>query len=152
MAPAGEGCAFRPNCDRSLTTRQAALSTIVSITTAFPNIHTEGLFMKETAAQQLDKAMAQGRRVQEAVQQITLKTLAQGRLDLEPMRKVTADAVHAVREAAAHQHAHARDAAKQAAQGIQRALAQAAEALKLSIQEASGRRQLSESAERRQKP
>ena len=95
--------------------------------------------MNETIEQQVDKAIAEGRRVQEAVQQITLKALTQGRLDLEAMRKVTGDAVAAVREAATQQDAHVTNAAKEAARGIERALAQAAEALKLSIQEASGR-------------
>ena len=95
--------------------------------------------MNETIEQQVDKAIAEGRRVQEAVQQITLKALTQGRLDLEAMRKVTGDAVAAVREAATRQDAHVTNAAKEAARGIERALAQAAEALKLSIQEASGR-------------
>ncbi len=42
--------------------------------------------MNETIQQQVDKAVAEGRRVQEAVQQITLKALTQGRLDLEEMR------------------------------------------------------------------
>lgn len=95
--------------------------------------------MNETIQQQVYNAIAEGRRVQEAVQRITLKALIHGRLDLEEMRLVTGDALAAVREAATQQNAHITNAAKEAARGIACALAQAAEALKLSIQEASGR-------------
>ena len=95
--------------------------------------------MNETIEQQVDKAIAEGRRVQEAVREITLEALSKGRLDLEAMRKVTGEAVAAVRETATRHDAHARNAVREALQGIERALAQAAEAMKLSIQEAGGR-------------
>ena len=41
--------------------------------------------MNETIQQQVYNAIAEGRRVQEAVQRITLKALIHGRLDLEEM-------------------------------------------------------------------
>ncbi|MGZ8231178.1 MAG: DUF6781 family protein [Burkholderiales bacterium] len=95
--------------------------------------------MNETVTQQVQKAIAEGRRVQEAVHDIALKALARHELDFEAMRKVTREAVDAVREAAGHQDIAVKDAAKQAIGGIDHALAHAAEALKLSIQEASSR-------------
>jgi hypothetical protein len=95
--------------------------------------------MSDGFGEQVRNAMEQGRRVQEAVQQITLKALTQRQLDFDAMRKVTREAIDAVRETAATQGAGVGDAAKQAVAGVDQALAKAAEAVKLSLQEAGSR-------------
>jgi hypothetical protein len=95
--------------------------------------------MIDNVGEQVQKAMAEGRRVQEAVQQITLKALTERQLDFAAMRKVTGEAIDAVREAATTHGDGMKDAAKQAIAGVDQALARAAEALKLSLQEAGGR-------------
>jgi hypothetical protein len=95
--------------------------------------------MIENVGAQVQKAIAEGRRVQEAVQQITLKALTERQLDFAAMRKVTREAIDAVRESATAQGEGMKDAAKQAVAGVDDALAKAAEALKLSLQEAGGR-------------
>lgn len=95
--------------------------------------------MSDGFGEQVRNAMEQGRRVQEAVQQITLKALTQRELDFAAMRKVTREAIDAVRETAAAQGAGVGDAARQAVAGVDQALAKAAEAVKLSLQEAGSR-------------
>ena len=88
---------------------------------------------------EVEGAIREGRRVQEAVQEITLKALTQRELDFAAMRKVTREAIDAVRDAATTQGEGMKDAAKQAVAGVDQALAKAAEALKLSLQEAGSR-------------
>jgi hypothetical protein len=88
---------------------------------------------------QIEDALHEGRRVQEAVQQITLKALTQRELDFAAMRKVAREAIDAVRDAASTPDAGVKEAAKQAVAGVDQALAQAAAALKLSLQEAGSR-------------
>ncbi|MGE0873813.1 MAG: DUF6781 family protein [Burkholderiales bacterium] len=85
------------------------------------------------------KAIAEGRRVQEAVRDITLKALTRHELDQRALRKVTKDAMDAVRDAAAVQGASVTQAAKDAVGGVDQALAHAAQALKLSLDEAASR-------------
>ena len=81
--------------------------------------------MNGTIQQQVNQAIAEGLRVQQAVQQIVLKALAEGRLDLDAMRKVTGDALAAVRVA------EPGSAAKDAVRGIESALAHAADLAKV---------------------
>ena len=83
------------------------------------------------------KAIAEGRRVQEAVRDITLKALTRHELDQRALRKVTRDAMHAVRESAAVQGASVTQAVNDAVGGVDQALAHAVQALKLSIDEAA---------------
>lgn len=88
---------------------------------------------------QIEGAIREGRRVQEAVRDITLKALTQRELDFAAMRKVTREALDAVREAAGRHEGNVKEATKQAVQGVDQALAHAAEAVKLSLQEAGDR-------------
>lgn len=92
-------------------------------------------------ADEVGKAIAAGRRVQETVRNATLKALTQRELDHAAMRKVTHDTLNAVRDATAAQGANARQAAKDAVEGVAQALAHAGQALSLSIEEAAGRAQ-----------
>jgi len=85
------------------------------------------------------RALEQGRGVQRSVRNITLKALAQGDLDQNAIRKVTTDVVKGVQEAATVQNVLAKDVVAQAIAGVDEALAHAAQALKLSIEEAAGR-------------
>ena len=88
---------------------------------------------------EVEGAIREGQRIQEAVRDITLKALTQRELDFAAMRKVTREALDAVREAAGRHDANVKEATKQAVQGVDQALAHAAEALKLSLQEAGSR-------------
>jgi hypothetical protein len=88
---------------------------------------------------EVEGAIREGRRVQEAVQEITLKALKERQLDFAAMRKVTREAIDAVREAAGTQEAGMKEAAKQAIAGVDQALAQAAQAVKFSLEEAGSR-------------
>jgi hypothetical protein len=90
-------------------------------------------------AKEVEGAIREGLRVQETVRDITLKALTQRELDFAAMRKVTREAIDAVREAAGRNEAGVKEATKQAIHGVDQALAHAAEALKLSLQEAGGR-------------
>lgn len=85
------------------------------------------------------KAIADGRRVQETVRNITLKALTRRELDREALGKVTREVVDAVRESAAVQGPGIKQAAKEAVDGLDEALAHAAQALKLSLEEAASR-------------
>jgi hypothetical protein len=91
--------------------------------------------------EEVRKAVAAGRRVQETVRNATLKALTQRELDHAALRKVTHETLNAVREAAEAQGANARQAAKEAVDGVAHALAHAAQALSLSVEEAAGRAQ-----------
>jgi len=90
-------------------------------------------------AKEVEGAIREGIRVQEAVRDITLKALTQRELDFAAMRKVTREALDAVREAAGRHEGNVKEATKQAVQGVDQALAHAAEAVKLSLQEAGDR-------------
>jgi F0F1-type ATP synthase membrane subunit b/b' len=85
------------------------------------------------------RAIEQGRGIQKAVRDITLKALTRGELDPDAIRKVTRDAVKGVQEAAAVQGVRVKDVVAEAVAGVDEALAHAAQALKLSIEEAAGR-------------
>jgi len=85
------------------------------------------------------RAIEQGRGIQKAVRDITLKALTRGELDPDAIRKVTRDAVKSVQEAAAVQGVRVKDVVAEAVAGVDEALAHAAQALKLSIEEAAGR-------------
>lgn len=85
------------------------------------------------------RALAQGRRIQDTVRNITLKALSHGELDRAALRKVTGQVVRAVSEAAAAKGPDAREAVAQAIGGVDQALAHAAQALTLSLEEAAGR-------------
>lgn len=93
---------------------------------------------------EIRKAIAEGRKVQEAVRAITLKALSGRELDQAAIAKVTREVMGAVREAAeARGDSEAKPASAQpirdAVEGLDDALAQAAQALKLSLEEAAGR-------------
>lgn len=88
---------------------------------------------------EVEGALREGRRIQEALQEVTLKALTRRELDLATLRSVTRDALDAVRETAQARGAGAQEAVKQAVAGVDQALAQAAQALKLSLEEAGGR-------------
>lgn len=85
------------------------------------------------------RAVEQGRGIQKAVRDITLKALTRGELDQDAIRKVTGDVVKAVQEAATVQGSRAKEVVAEAVAGLDEALAHAAQALKLSIDEAAGR-------------
>jgi len=85
------------------------------------------------------RAIEQGRHIQAKVRDITLAALARGELESAEIRKVTAEVMKSVKEAARVQGASAKEVAAEAAAGVSQALAHAAQALKLSIEEAAGR-------------
>lgn len=89
--------------------------------------------------EEVRKAMAQGRRVQEAVRDIALKALTERQLDPAAVRKATGQVVEAIREATAAQGGAAKESAAQAMRGVEQALAHAAQALRLTLEEAAGR-------------
>lgn len=88
---------------------------------------------------EVQRAVEHGRGVQKAVRDITLKALTRGELDQDAIRKVTRHVVRGVREAATVRGAGAKDTVAEAVAGVDEALAHAAQALKLSIEEAAGR-------------
>ncbi|MGB5080645.1 MAG: DUF6781 family protein [Burkholderiales bacterium] len=88
---------------------------------------------------EVQRALEQGRGVQKAVRDITLKALTRGELDQDAIRKVTRQVVRGVQEAATVRGAGAKDTVAEAVAGVDGALAHAAQALKLSIEEAAGR-------------
>jgi len=85
------------------------------------------------------RAVEQGRGIHTAVRDITLKALTRGELDQDAIRKVTGHVVKAVQEAATVQGERAKDVMAEAVAGVDEALAHAAQALRLSIEEAAGR-------------
>jgi len=85
------------------------------------------------------RAVELGRGIQKAVRDITLKALTRGELDQDAVRKVTGDVVKGVQEAATVQGVRAKQVVAEAVAGVDEALAHAAQALKLSIEEAAGR-------------
>ncbi len=85
------------------------------------------------------KALEQGRHVQTRMRDITLKALTRGELDQEALREVTREVLHAVQSAAQASGSRAKDTMAEAVAGVDDALAHAAQALKLSIEEAGSR-------------
>jgi hypothetical protein len=88
---------------------------------------------------QIEGAIRHGRRVQEAVRAITLKALTGRELDLAAIRSVTREALEAIRKAAATENGGIGEAGKQAIRGVEHALGHAAQAIRLSLEEAAGR-------------
>ena len=92
------------------------------------------------------RAIAEGRDVQQRVRAITLKALTARELDQAALAEVTRDVMRAVREAA-EAAGHLAPApgithpVREALDGLDEALAHAAQALKLSLEEAAGRAQ-----------
>jgi F0F1-type ATP synthase membrane subunit b/b' len=84
------------------------------------------------------RAVELGRGIQKAATKITLQALTRRELDRDAIRKVTGDVVKAVQEAATVQGARAKEVMAEAVAGVDEALAHAAQALKLSIEEAGG--------------
>ncbi|HYD58072.1 MAG TPA: DUF6781 family protein [Burkholderiales bacterium] len=95
---------------------------------------------------QIEDAIREGQRVQEAVQEITLKALTERQLDFAAMRKVTSEAIESIRQAAATQDPGLMEAARQALSGVGRALGEAGQAAKLSAEEAAASSQLVKAA------
>lgn len=85
------------------------------------------------------RAVEQRRGIHKAVRYITLKALTRGELDQDAVRRVTRDVVKGLQEAATVQGVRAKDVVTEAVAGLDEALAHAAQALKLSIDEAAGR-------------
>ncbi len=85
------------------------------------------------------RAVERGRGIHKAVRDITLKALTRGELDPVAIRKATGEVVKAVQEAATVQGERAKDVMADAVAGVDEALVHAAQALKLSIEEAAGR-------------
>lgn len=73
------------------------------------------------------------------VRAITLDALTRGSLDAEALKRVTASVVKGAREGVAHLGEHGSPALKEAMRGLDEALAGAAEAAQLAIEEAAGR-------------
>ena len=90
-------------------------------------------------AEELRRAVERGHRIQTRVRDLTLDALKRGELDRARLQKVTREAMQAVREAAEVQGARAKDVMREGMAGIDEALAHAAQALKLSLEEAAGR-------------
>ena len=88
---------------------------------------------------QVRQALRRAKRVQETVRKITLEALKQGNLDRPSLEKVTREVLDAIHEAARAQGSEAQQTIKQAISGLDQALAVAAQALKLSIEEAADR-------------
>jgi hypothetical protein len=104
----------------------------------------EGQEAKDEIRDEIRKAIAGGRKVQEAVRTITLKALTGRALDQAAIAKVTREVMEAVRESAeVRGDSEAAPASsrpiRDAVEGLDEALAQAAQALKLSLEEAAGR-------------
>lgn len=93
----------------------------------------------KTIRDEIRSAVQLGRGIQKAACDITLKALTRGELDRDAIRKVTGDVVKAVQEAATVQGTRAKEVMAEAVAGVDEALAHAAQALKLSIEEAGGR-------------
>lgn len=85
------------------------------------------------------RAIGRGGDIHEAVRTITLKALTRGELDGSSVRKVAGEVMKGVRAAASARGAEAGDATEKAVRGLDEALAHAAQALKLSVEEAAGR-------------
>lgn len=88
---------------------------------------------------EIKQAVADSGDIHEAVRRVTLKALTQGELDGESVRKVTAAVVKGVQEAAATYGAGVKDVTAKAVAGLDEALAHAAQAIKLSLEEATDR-------------
>lgn len=73
------------------------------------------------------------------VRAITLDALTRGSLDAEALKRVTASVVKGAREGVTHLGEHGSQSLKEAMRGLDEALAGAAEAAQLAIQEAAGR-------------
>jgi len=77
--------------------------------------------------------------VRDAVRQITLKALSDGQLDTVALRRVMDAVVKGAQHGAANRGEHGRQALSDAIKGLDEALAAAAEATQLALQEAAGR-------------
>jgi len=88
---------------------------------------------------EIRQAVKEGGDIQEAVRRVTLKALTQGELDGESVRKVTAEVIKGVQEATATHGASVKDVTAKAVAGVDEALARAAQAIKLSLEEATDR-------------
>lgn len=93
----------------------------------------------KTIRDEIGRAVRLGRGIQKEACNITLKALTRGELDRDAIRKVTGDVVKAVQEAATVQGVRTKEVVAEAVAGVDQALAHAAQALKLSIEEAGGR-------------
>lgn len=100
--------------------------------------------MTETAPQQdvtdaVRDAVKSGADVHQQVKDIILKALTTGHLDKDNIKKVTEAVGKGIAQGIAGQHEHAKELFKQAATALDEALAIAAEASKLAIQEAAAK-------------
>lgn len=100
--------------------------------------------MEEGLKDEVREAVSAGQNVQDAIREITLKALKQRELDHEALGRVTRDVLAAVREAAEARGGASGDAKvsrsmREAVDGLDEALATAAQAMRLSLEEAVGR-------------
>lgn len=84
-------------------------------------------------------AVKSGTDVHQQIKDITLKALTKRQLDMENIKGVTEAVGNGINEGMASQHEHAKDVFMQAATALDDALAIAAEASKLAIEEAASR-------------
>lgn len=88
---------------------------------------------------EVKQAVKEGGNIHETVRRATVKALTQGELDGEAVRKVTAEVVKGVQEGAAAYGTGMKDVTAKAVAGLDEALAHAAQAIKLSLEEATDR-------------
>ncbi len=93
----------------------------------------------QTVREAVRDAVEKGESIQNAVRDITLKALSEGKLDKERIKAV-ADAVMAgAGDAVARESEQLKEGLTEAAAGLEEALIKTADALRLAIEEASGR-------------
>lgn len=93
--------------------------------------------VKTSIGNQVAAAMRRGQRVQDEIRAITLRALTEAKFDRAALRRATREVSGAIRDAAKAQGDGAREAAKQAVTGMDRALADAGHAFRLSLEEAA---------------
>lgn len=90
-------------------------------------------------AEDIRKAVESGMDIQDEVRRITLKALSEGEWDTEAMRAVAHSVADGARQGAETMGARGGDAMKQAMTGLDAALAKAAQATQLALEEAASR-------------
>ena len=93
--------------------------------------------VKKDIGSQVAAAMRRGERVQHELRDITMKALTEAQFDRAALQRATREVAGAIRDAAETQGEGARRAMHQAVSGMDRALADATHAFRLSLQEAA---------------
>ncbi|MBE9553522.1 MAG: hypothetical protein IMF05_08670 [Proteobacteria bacterium] len=102
------------------------------------NSHEESSSTKATR-KAARKTMERGKNVQKEVRNITLKALSEGDLDSERIKRVVRSVIEETGKAAEGEPDHGRAAMRETVAGLEEALAKAATASGLAIEEAAGR-------------